>query len=261
MQKKIFSIGICVLLLVMATGCKPEDQIQQSVQQGSTGTEIVIRQEPTSPQNVLKVSGSGEVTVSPNIAEVSLAVVTQEKTAEDAEKTNNETMTAVLETLYGFQIAESDIKSGYFNLNPIYDYSKEKESIVGYRVNNELQVTIRNIDELGDILSAAMAAGANDVGSISFRLEDSGEAYRNALKAAVEDAGMKAKAMAESAGLSISGTPYSIEETSCSATPVNYDSVTVMEEANDENSDISVPISCGELTVSAQIKAEYLIEE
>jgi len=264
MLKKVIAIVMCASFLLFAVACKSEDQIQQSTQQGNSRHEVVITQEPAEPQNVLKVNGSGEVTAIPDIAEISLAVVTQDKDAAEAERLNNEAMNAVMEALYGFNIEENDIESSYFNLYPMYDYSNNKESITGYRVNNEIRVVVRDLDKLGEILSAAMAAGANDVGNIAFRLEDASEAYRNALKAAVADAEMKVSAMAEGAGIQVSDVPYSIIEASYSMTPTNYDTIeTVLaaEAPAEENSVASrVPVSRGELSVSAKVEVKYLIE-
>lgn len=262
MLKKVLAAVMCVSFLLLAVACKSEDQIQQSTQQGNTRHEVVITQEPTEPQNILKVNGSGEVTAIPDIAEVSLAVVTQDKEAAEAERLNNETMTAVLDALYGFGIEESDIESNYFNLNPMYDYSNDKESIIGYHVNNEIRVTVRDLDKLGEILSGAMAAGANDVGSLAFKLEDAGEPYRNALKAAIEDATKKAAAMAEGANIVIGEVPYSITETSYSTTPTNYDKVMMMEAPAEESAEAnySVPVNRGELSVTARVEIEFLID-
>lgn len=263
MLKKVIAIVMCLSCLLLAVACKSEDQIQQSTQQGNSKHEVIITQEPAEPKNVLKVNGSGEVTAIPDIAEVSLAVVTQDKDAAEAERLNNEAMSAVMEALDGFDIKESDIESSYFNLYPMYDYSNNRESITGYRVNNEIRVTVRDLDKLGEILSAAMTAGANDVGSLAFRLEDASEAYRNALKAAVEDAEMKVSAMAEAAGVQVSDVPYRIIETSYSMTPTNYDTVeAIMAEAPAEENSVAsrVPVKRGELNVSAKVEVEYLIE-
>ena len=145
MLKKVIAIVMCASFLLFAVACKSEDQIQQSTQQGNSRHEVVITQEPAEPQNVLKVNGSGEVTAIPDIAEISLAVVTQDKDAAEAERLNNEAMNAVMEALYGFNIEENDIESSYFNLYPMYDYSNNKESITGYRVNNEIRVVVRDV--------------------------------------------------------------------------------------------------------------------
>lgn len=261
MLKRAIAVAMCVSILLLAVGCKSEDQIQNSVQQGNTQHEIIVKQEPMEPQNILKVSGSGEFVANPDIAKVSFAVVTQDKDAADAESINNETMQAVMDAVKAFGVADADLESSYFSMNPIYDYSSGKESITGYRVHNEICVTIRTLEKMGDILSAAMAAGANDVGSVSFSIEDTAIAYQNALKAAVADAASKAAILAESAGVRLDEVPYSIEETSYSTTPKYYEEFAVTEGAANDAADssVSVPISRGELSVTAKVEVQFLI--
>ena len=167
---------------------------------------------PTTPgkeetrSNIISVSGSGSAYASPDIAYVSVTVVTQSATATEAQQKNAVTMTSVIEALRSIGVTKEELATEQYSLRPIYDYDKQQR-IVGYECRNSLRVTWKKVYEVGTVLDAAVKAGANNVGSVSFGLsrQKVDSLTSEAIKEAVADADAKAQALASSLKLTIVG--------------------------------------------------------
>ena len=131
-------------------------------------------------------------------------------------------MEAVLEVIKAKGMAEEDIETGYLNINEVRDYSKNPAKVVGYEVYYTVNVTVRDMDVLGSLISEAVAAGASDVSGPEYSIEDDSEAYLQALGMAVESAGAKAKAIATGAGVRLANLPISIDENGGANSAVVY---------------------------------------
>jgi uncharacterized protein YggE len=152
----------------------------------------------------IEVSGSGIVKTTPDEAHVLVAVVSEALTAKEAATINSANMTAIFAELKkaGF----SDVKTLQYSITPIYTWIEEetlkgreqKSVIVGYRATNMIEV-ICMPDDAGTAIDAAIRGGANRIDSISFQLSESLQehAYSDALRKAVNNAGSKADAVAE----------------------------------------------------------------
>ena len=107
-------------------------------------------------------------------------------------------------------VAQEDIQTSDYSIYPEYDYSGQRERIVGYRVTNMLQVTVRDIDQSGAVIDAATAAGgdASQVGGVSLVIEDDAGLIQQARESAWQDATVKAEQLAELAGVTL-GAPIS----------------------------------------------------
>ena len=110
-------------------------------------------------------------------------------------------------------IKEEDIKTTNYSIYPKYNYIREtgEQQIIGYTVNNSVQVTIRDTSKVGEIIDLASESGLNITRGISFGLSNYDEYYREALKNAVENAKKKAETMAEAFGIEL-GIPVSSTE-------------------------------------------------
>jgi len=189
-------------------------------------------QPPT--ENTIMVTGTGTVRVAPNEASISLGVETRAETAEETLSSNSARMARIAGVLQDLGIPENNIKTSYFSLRPVYNYTKGYPELVGYMATNTLQVTTTQLDQLGAVIDEAVAAGASNVGGISFSIaEETEKALRDeALEAAAEDATSKAEKLAESMNVKIVGikeisiggaappSPYRLEVTSTPSTPV-----------------------------------------
>jgi uncharacterized protein len=150
-------------------------------------------------------SGEGKVSVTPDIAKISLGI--QEtgsslKTVQSAVNTKSKTLTDAIKRL---GIDEKDIKTSSYNVYPQYDYTTPTQKITGYQVSTSYQVTVRDFDKVNDIVVAATGAGANTIGNVSFELSDSikTEKMNEARAEAVKVAKTKAEGLAKAAGITL----------------------------------------------------------
>ena len=160
----------------------------------------------------LTVNGNAVISVEPDIGIVNIAVVTRGRTTAIQEE-NNEAMRSVIAAIRAAGVAEADIQTAHYSMGPESDWSMTtgRQTIIGYIVHNSINVTVRNIDSVGEILSVAERAGANEIGRVSFAVSNSEVYYRRALERAIADARAKAGIMAAAAGV-ILGDPVSITE-------------------------------------------------
>ncbi len=162
--------------------------------------------EPAGPP-VLTATGEGSASAAPDIAVVSLGVVSEAATAQDALAANAKDMNAVVDTITGAGIEKKDVATSGLFVEPVYsDPAKDpsgQSKITGYRVSNQVTVRIRDIGKSGPLLDKVITAGANRVNGVSFEIGRS-EALRDAaIKAAIAEARRRAELMAEAAGVKL----------------------------------------------------------
>ncbi|MGE3960985.1 MAG: SIMPL domain-containing protein [Dehalococcoidia bacterium] len=176
-------------------------------------TEVTVAGEGTATQGIA-VSGTGTVSVRPDIALVNLGIEVTADTVADARGQAADAMAAMQDAMEGEGVAEADIQTQYFNIYPMYQYSENSApQIVGYTVSNVVQVKVRNLDSVSAVLDGAIDAGGDSVrvNGISFTVEDPEEYLGDARREAVDNARMHAEVLAEAAGVEL-GAPISINE-------------------------------------------------
>ena len=202
----------------------------------------------------LNLSATGETRVAPNMASISLGVITEGKTAAEALAANATRMTAVMATLKKAAIAEKDIQTSNLSVNPQYRYVENQAPVlIGYQVSNQVTVTVRDLKKLGAAVDATVNAGANQVNGISFGLSDPSAAETAAREAAVRALSGKADLYARATGYRIlrlvtlsEGGGYSPQP------PIPMVAMAMRSEAKG-----SSPVSGGELSVQIDITAVY----
>lgn len=158
------------------------------------------------PENIrtLNVNGLGQVYLTPDIAYINIGVNTQGPSASDAVTTNKEQSNAVIEVIKDAGVDAKDIRTTNFSIwsNPQYDDNGQISGTT-YVVDNTVNVTMRELDNLGDLLDAAVSAGANSIYSIQFDVADKTAATKDARAKAVENAKLQAQELADAAGVSL----------------------------------------------------------
>lgn len=209
----------------------------------------------------LSVTGSGKVSAAPDIAEISMGVLTHGATAREALAANSEAMASLLETLKQHGIASKDVQTTQIQVMPQYSQPQPGNQIqrgefvprvVGYNVTNMVQVTARDISKLGTVLDAVVQAGANQMHGIAFRINEPEKLLDQARKRAMADAKRKADLLAGEANMVV-GPPRSITESGTTAPqPPQVMYARAMAAAP------SVPVAGGEqeLTVSVHVVYE-----
>jgi uncharacterized protein len=172
-------------------------------------------QEPQSPpQARVIVIGEGSVSVPPDYARIRSGVTTRAKTASGATDANSKLMTAVTAALVDAGIAQKDIRTSQFSIQPIYAPREPhaEAKLSGFSVSNQVSVTIRQIAKVGEILDRLVTAGVTDVGNIVFLLSDPSEALDQARAAAIADARRKAEVYAHASGLTLGRVAWITED-------------------------------------------------
>jgi uncharacterized protein YggE len=164
--------------------------------------------------HTITATGTAAVTRVPDVARVSVGVGVTKSTVKAARDSAGKSMTAIIAAIKALGIDEKDIKTSSIDLSPQYNNSGTK--IVGYRMSEQLQVTVRDLDKAGDVIDTATAKGATELNGISFEVGDPSSAMDEARAAAIAQARTSAQKMAAAAGVSV-GAVVSISESSVSA--------------------------------------------
>ena len=139
---------------------------------------------------------------------------------------------------------------------PQYDWSDGEQRITGYNVTTTMTVQDQNIEDLGTLLSACVAAGINNVDSVSFLCSGYDEAYRQALAQAVADSRLKAEALAQAAGKTL-GEPVTITE-GWQDTSARYGRNAEVPLSAQESADAAGPsFQPGETEITANVTVTY----
>ena len=259
MIKRIIAIAVVLAVAVCAVGCKSAEQIEKE-NAAQTAVPNVTVNMPEEGVDVITVSGQGMVKKAPDTANVDFSVRSEGKEPESVQEENSAAMEAVKAALIELGIAGEDIVTGYVQLYEMYNYDKSPAEMTGYEMYNNITVTVRDIEQVGAVMSAAIAAGATSLGGVTFTLSDNSEEYNSALKAAMQDAYSKALAIAEAAGCTVDPIPLAVTETGYDSIPVLYSEEPMADEAasmSDSGGDVSV--STGELDVNASVTVQYTI--
>ena len=178
----------------------------------SYGVSAWVAASTRSTPRQISVQGEGKVAMKPDIAVFTAGVVTQAGKVGDAQKANAERSNAVLAFLKKQGVAEEDIKTVGYSINPQYQYSdgacaggicppRRPPEIVSYDVRHTLEIKARDLGKADTLLEGVVAAGANEVGSIGFQVDDKEEPKAEARRLAIEDAEKKAKVIEKDLGV------------------------------------------------------------
>jgi uncharacterized protein YggE len=206
---------------------------------------------PQPPQIV--TSSVGEVQVAPDRATISLGVQSRAGTAADAAAQNSRKQRAVIDAVKSKGIAAEQIATTSFNVIPETQYDQRGQATpktTSYLVMNTVTVEVRRIDQIGAVIDAALAAGANQVNSLSFSVAAADSVRRIALANAVTKSRLDAEAMARAAGGSL-GTLIELTAGEAYSPPVP------MMYAQRAEMKQSVPIEPGQETIRATVTARW----
>ncbi|HIS03737.1 MAG TPA: SIMPL domain-containing protein [Candidatus Pullichristensenella avicola] len=167
----------------------------------AVGTAAALAEEDGATK--LTVSGSGVVLVESDLAIVTVGVREVSDDVLKAQSAVNDKIAAVRQALLDAGVQEADISTDSINIYANYDYSDGAEILVGYTANNSLSVRTSDMENVGALIDAAFAAGANTLDNVQFTVQDSAEAQEQALTMAVEDARRKAEVLAAAAGMGV----------------------------------------------------------
>jgi uncharacterized protein len=212
-------------------------------------------QERTMP--TISVVGEGVATARPDMAVVTIGVVSQAPRAGDALVQNSKSMTEVVAAVKGAGVEERDIETGQISLRPQYSYpgqgSRDAPKLVGYEANNTVSIRVRAFDKLGGLLDRLVTSGANQIRGVELALAEPGPLRDQARAAAMKDAMRKAQLLADAAGVRIVRMFSASEEVFDAPRPLMRMS------ADAAQARAAVPIEAGEQEIRGRVSAVFEI--
>ena len=248
MRNKIYLLVSVALLAILAVGCAGVAYAQSATPTSETSPTV---------ERTLNVSGSGIAYLSPNIAYVNIGVHTENQNATEAVGANNSQAQKVINAIKKLGVAEKDIQTTNFSINPQpkYDSQGQPTGEINYSVDNVVRVTVRDLTKVGDLLDASVAAGANSINGIQFDVVDRAQALSSARQAAVQSAQAKAKELAKAAGVTLGDVQTITEYSGNYPTPLlNTSAAPMAMEA------AAAPVSPGQMTVTVEVNVVYEIK-
>jgi hypothetical protein len=214
---------------------------------------------PTRQENprTVNVTGTGMVSITPDIAYVNIGVHTESPTASEAVDENNSQTQNVIDSLVKSGVAAEDIRTSNFNIwtNQYYNDMGQPTG-TNYAVDNTVYVTVRDLSAMGELLDAAISAGANTIYSISFDLADKSADMKKARDLAVKNAQDQAAELAAAAGVEL-GEIQNISYYDNSSYPYTDYGIGG---GGGEGAAMAVPINPGTLNLTASVSVAYFIK-
>ena len=204
-------------------------------------------------QRQLSVTGNGKVNIAPDIAYINIGVHTEGASVGEALASNTAQSQAVADALKDFGLTDQDIQTTAFNVYPQQNYGPQGEMLdIKYVVDNSVYVTVRNLNQLGEILDAVVKSGANNINGINFDVADRSVAMSAARKAAVEDAHAQAEELASAAGAKLGEVQY-INVSSYSQPYGTYS----LKGDGGMAASSTVPVSAGQIQIVVDVNLTY----
>ncbi|HVM99487.1 MAG TPA: SIMPL domain-containing protein [Caulobacteraceae bacterium] len=202
----------------------------------------------------LDLTGHGEAHVPPDMATIELGVTSSAPTAAQAMQDNAAAMTKVVAALKAGGIAAKDIATANLSVMPQYAYAQgAPPRLTGYEAENQVRITVQELSRLGPALDAVVAAGATNVGQISFGLKSRASAENFARLAAVKQLEDKAALYADAAGYHIRRLVNLSESSTVQPLPIRR--FAQMQAAAAPAA--ATPIEAGEIVVSVDVAGEF----
>jgi uncharacterized protein len=204
-------------------------------------------------QRVVSVSATGSVAAEPDLAYVTAGVVGEADTAREAIARNNAAMAKVLAGLKSAGVAAKDLQTTALNVEPRYTQAKDGRpaTINGYRVANQVRLTVRDVKKLGDLLDQAITLGANQINRISFDVANAETIKDEARKQAMTNARRRAELYAAAAGVKL-GPVLRISESVSEATAGFVGAPRAMA--------ASVPVEAGTRVLEVEVHVTYALQ-
>ncbi len=184
----LLTVGTIYLAILSVNAWKSNDYIGVSEEQ----------------RHSITVTGEGEVIGVPDIAKIQLGYTIEKSTVAVAQKDNTEKINQAVEKLKkDFDIDKKDIKTSNYNINPVYNWFEGRQTLRGYRVSQNIDVKIRDLDKVGEILQVVGDLGLNQINNLSFEIDEPESLKQEAREEAIKEAKEKAELMAEVVGVKL----------------------------------------------------------
>ncbi len=243
MRKNLFIVVVLIVIAALVAGCNPF---------------VIERDYESKPADrTIGVNGTGSVYAEPDVAYIYIGVHTENEDPKAALNANTVQAQDVITAIKQTGIMDKDIQTSNFNVCPSVQYGAMGETLgTVYMVDNTVNVTVRDLSTLGDLLEAVVSSGANSINGITFDILDKDSLASEAREKAVENARQQAKDVAEAAGVDLGELMY---------VSVYYSGTTYPQYEGKGGggayaSDMSVPVSAGRLVITAEVNMTFRIK-
>jgi uncharacterized protein YggE len=239
-------IAVCLLIVLI-----------YSVSNLTTSRPVLAAEETKALEtHTINVVGEGKLSVTPDVAYISITLVTKANTAKEAQSKNAAGFSKVQEVLLNtYKLDKKDVLTSGFQVQPVYTYAKNDEpKITSYSANQTIQITYRDLAKVGELLDDLSGAGVNQMNGIQFDTEKRQEYEIQAIDNAMNNAALKAKAIAKNAGKELKGV-INVTQGGTTAPPITYNNDMMKMAVTASSSATS--ISPGELKITSSISVQY----
>lgn len=210
--------------------------------------------------DTVTVTGRATVQLQPDMARITLGVTATDEEVLAAQQTVNAALSDIVAALTGEELAikAEDIATTDYYIYEQYEYNYDEgtSEMVGYEANASLSILVRDIDQAGIVIDAAMQAGANRLSGVEFLSSDQTAVRDEALQLAVQDGMRKANVIAAAAGIQLPKLPSSITE----MTDYGYETGNVLYAKATEDSAAGTQLQAGLLNLTATVQITYEID-
>lgn len=258
------SLGLIMATAALVLGLVAATLSIVAVTRNHTQT-VTLSPSATPDKRTISVSGTGIATIAPDLVRFTVGVQEQGKNLTEVQGTVARESEAIIAALKKGGIdTDKDVRTSGYGVSPIYDYPKDRAPVVsGYRVANNLNVTVRDVDKnsnkVGPLLDAVVAAGGNNIGNISFGLADPDRANRIARDEAMKNAQTKADALAQAGGAKL-GTVITVSDQTVTPGAPKDAQYAAAVPAPAAGAAPSTPIQTGETSVTVTVNVTYSLQ-
>lgn len=248
-QRQLASAALVVVAVISLSlaGCSPT---------GESPPVSASQSDSSGYMDTITVTGFGEATGSPDLANIQLGVTVSEASISDAMEQSNQVMERITQAVVALGVAPEDVQTSNFSVWPEdrFDPETGTPSQRVYRVENTIGVKVRQVNRVPDIIEAAIENGANNLYGLNFSIEDQSELAVEARDDAVADARVRAQQLAEQIGVTLGDARIVTEVSDGGIFPM------VEMAALGLGGGGGPPISEGRVTVSVRVNVTYSIE-
>ncbi len=222
----------------------------------SLGASLAHAEENYPP--TIAVSGHGEVSTTPDRAQLALAVDNVDRELAQARGNVDGVVRKYLDALAKLGIKASDISTTGVSLQPeyVWDEAGRKQTLVGYRARRDIRIVVRNLDQLGDLILRATDAGVNQINPPLLESSKAEALGREALATAARDAQIKAETLAKSLGVKV-GSARVVRESGGNAPPMMVKAMAMRGGEAFDSGNQQMGLSAGEIRITADVQVEF----
>jgi|SRR3989338_1022905 len=175
------------------------------------------------PARTITITAEGKVAVVPDIARISFSVVSEGVNPAALQEDNTKKINAAINFVKEQGVTPADIKTTQYSLSPRYEYDEKRHRsfISGYELRQSVEIKIRDFSKISTILGVLADLGVNEIGQLTFDVDDSDQYLNKAREEAFTKAKVKAKAMSEYSGVRL-GRVVTFSESGAFPTPIFY---------------------------------------